>query len=112
MRLSVDRTMLFDAVVKYDVLTGAKQTQPFGGNVFGSEMTVVPRPDASAEDDAWLTMFAYNGDTDGAEVWIYDAADLSAGPACRLGIPARVPLGFHATWVSGARMRAAARPAD
>ncbi len=72
---------------------------------------MVPRPGARAEDDAWLTMFAYNSHTDLAEVWIYDAADLSTGPICRLGVPARVPLGFHATWVSGERMRAAARPA-
>ncbi|MFD0361181.1 carotenoid oxygenase family protein [Nocardia sp. GCM10030253] len=108
MRLSVDHTMLFDAVIKYDVVTGAKQTQPFGPGIAGSELTVVPRPDATAEDDAWLTMFAFNTDTQKSEVWIYDAADLGAGPVCRIGIPARVPLGFHATWVSGERMRSAA----
>ncbi|NNH71853.1 9-cis-epoxycarotenoid dioxygenase [Nocardia uniformis] len=112
MRLSVDRTMLFDAVIKYDVLTGAKQTQPFGAGIFGSELTVVPRPNGGGEDDAWLTMFAHNSHTDLGEVWIYDAADLAAGPVCRLGLPMRVPLGFHATWVSGERMRAAARTVD
>ncbi|MFI9503914.1 carotenoid oxygenase family protein [Nocardia sp. NPDC052566] len=110
MRLSVDRTMLFDAVVKYDVRTGDKQTQPFGDGIFGSELTVVPRPHARDEDDAWLTMFAHNNHTGRSEVWIYDAADVTAGPICRIGLPARVPLGFHATWVSGARMRAAAQP--
>ncbi|MFI6870211.1 carotenoid oxygenase family protein [Nocardia sp. NPDC050406] len=112
MRLSVDRTMLFDAVMKYDVLTGAKQTQPFGAGIFGSELAVVPRPNAAAEDDAWLTMFAHNSHTGLGEVWIFDAADLAAGPVCRLGLPVRVPLGFHATWVSGERMRAAALPVD
>lgn len=112
MRLSVDRTMLFDAVIKYDVLTGAKQTQPFGDGIFGSELTVVPRPNATGEDDAWLTMFAHNSHTGLGEVWIFDAADLAAGPVCRLGLPMRVPLGFHATWVSGERMRAAARTVD
>ena len=40
------------------------------------------------------------------------AADLAAGPVCRLGLPVRVPLGFHATWVSGERMRAAAQPVE
>ncbi|WP_306360351.1 carotenoid oxygenase family protein [Nocardia sp. CC227C] len=110
MRLSVDRTMLFDAVIKYDVLTGAKHTQPFGDGIFGSELTVVPRADGDGEDDAWLTMFAHNAHTGLGEVWIFDAADLAAGPVCRLGLPVRVPLGFHATWVSGERMRAAARP--
>ncbi|MFB8277882.1 carotenoid oxygenase family protein [Nocardia colli] len=112
MRLSVDSTMLFDAVIKYDLRTGAKQTQPFGDGFFGSELTVVPRPDARDEDDAWLTMFAFNSHTQLSEVWIYDAADLAAGPVCRLGLPARVPLGFHATWVSGERMRAAADPVE
>ncbi|AFU00763.1 carotenoid oxygenase family protein [Nocardia brasiliensis] len=110
MRLSVDRTMLFDAVIKYDVRTGAKQTQPFGDGFFGSELTVVPRAGAVDEDDAWLTMFAFNSHTQLSEVWIYHAADLAAGPVCRLGLPVRVPLGFHATWVSGERMRAAAQP--
>ncbi|PXX60911.1 carotenoid cleavage dioxygenase [Nocardia tenerifensis] len=110
MRLSVDSTMLFDAVIKYDLRSGAKETQPFGDGVFGSELTVVPRPDARDEDDAWLTMFAFNSHTQLSEVWIYDAADLSAGPTCRLGLPTRVPLGFHATWVGGERMRAAAHP--
>ncbi|MDV3220452.1 carotenoid oxygenase family protein [Intrasporangium sp.] len=112
MRLSVDTTMLFDAVMKYDVLTGAKETKTFGPGLFGSELTVVPRPGATSEDDAWLTMFAYNSETQKSEVWVYDAADVMAGPVCRLGLPVRVPLGFHATWVSGERMRAAAEPAD
>ena len=35
----------------------------------------------------------------------------SDGPICVLDLPVRVPLGFHATWVSGERMRAAAGPA-
>ncbi|MEV0247664.1 carotenoid oxygenase family protein [Nocardia sp. NPDC050712] len=112
MRLSVDHTMLFDAIVKYDVLTGAKQTQEFGPGIAGSEVTVVPRPGGGGEDDAWLTMFATNIETGASEVWIYDAADLAAGPSCRLGVPVRVPLGFHATWVSGERMRAAAAPSE
>ncbi|MGW4244347.1 carotenoid oxygenase family protein [Nocardia sp. NPDC004722] len=110
MRLSVDRTMIFDAIIKYDIRTGAKETAPFGDGIFGSELTVVPRPGGTAEDDAWLTMFAHNNHTGLGEVWIYDAADVTAGPVCRLGLPVRVPLGFHATWVSGDRMRAAARP--
>ncbi|MFE6861428.1 carotenoid oxygenase family protein [Nocardia sp. NPDC057668] len=110
MRLSVDRTMIFDAIIKYDIVTGAKETAPFGDGFLGSELTVVPRPGGAAEDDAWLTMFAHNNHTGLSEVWIYDAADLTSGPVCRLGLPTRVPLGFHATWVAGDRMRAAAQP--
>ncbi|WP_067688779.1 carotenoid oxygenase family protein [Nocardia jejuensis] len=110
MRLSVDRTMIFDAIIKYDILSGAKETAPFGDGMYGSELTVVPRDGGNREDDAWLTMFVHNCHTDLAELWIYDAANMTDGPVCRLGLPVRVPLGFHATWVSGDRMRAAARP--
>ena len=36
-----------------------------------------------------------------SEVEVLDARDVTAGPLCRLQLPVRVPLGFHATWVPG-----------
>ena len=57
-------------------------------------------------------MFCYDSESDRSQVWIYSAQRVSEGPICVLGLPVRVPLGFHATWVSGERMRAAAAPAN
>ena len=39
-------------------------------------------------------------DTSGEEVWIFDAADITAGPLCRLGHP-ELDFAFtvHSTWV-------------
>jgi carotenoid cleavage dioxygenase len=36
-----------------------------------------------------------------SEVVVLDASDLGAGPVARVLLPARVPIGFHATWVRG-----------
>jgi carotenoid cleavage dioxygenase-like enzyme len=35
---------------------------------------------------------------------VLDARDVSSGPVCRIRLPVRVPLGFHATWVPGERL--------
>ena len=132
MRLKVDQTLLFDALMKYDVLTGTNEIHEFGPGNYGSEVVFIPRDGATAEDDGYLSMFCYNSATGRSEVWIYSAQRVEVvlayhvgplrgqhsaqcvadGPICVLGLPVRVPLGFHATWVSGERMRAAARPAQ
>jgi carotenoid cleavage dioxygenase-like enzyme len=112
MRLKVDQTLLFDALMKYDVLTGTNEIHEFGPGNYGSEVVFIPRDGATAEDDGSLSMFCYNSATGRSEVWIYSAQRVTDGPICVLGLPVRVPLGFHATWVSGERMRAAARPAQ
>jgi carotenoid cleavage dioxygenase-like enzyme len=111
MRLKVDQTLLFDALMKYDVLTGSTEIHEFGPGNYGSEVVFIPRAGATAEDDGYLTMYCYNSGTGRSEVWVYAAQRVSDGPICVLGLPVRVPLGFHATWVSGERMRAAAGPA-
>ena len=39
-----------------------------------------------------------------SEVHVLDARDMTAEPVCRLRLPVRVPLGFHATWIPGERL--------
>ncbi|SDJ41069.1 carotenoid cleavage dioxygenase [Frankineae bacterium MT45] len=109
MRLKVDQTLLFDALMKYDVLTGSNEIHEFGAGNYGSEVVFIPRAGATGEDDGYLAMYCYRSDTGRSEVWIYSAQRVSDGPICVLGLPVRVPLGFHATWVSGDRMRSAAQ---
>jgi carotenoid cleavage dioxygenase-like enzyme len=110
MRLKVDQTLLFDALMKYDVLTGTNEVHEFGPGNYGSEVVFIPRAGATTEDDGYLSMYCYNSATGRSQVWLYAAQRVSDGPICVLELPVRVPLGFHATWVSGERMRAAAIP--
>ena len=73
----------------------------FGAGIYGSECPFAPSTVARQEDDGYLLSFIQDEVNDRSELWIYDARDVLAGPCARLGIPQRVPLGFHACWVEG-----------
>ena len=106
MRISDQPTLLFDGIVKYDTATGATDRYWFGTGRWGSEAPFAPRPGGTAEDDGWLLSFVHDEIEDRSEVVVLDAADLAAGPVARVLLPARVPIGFHATWVRGDQLAA------
>lgn len=94
-------TNLFDGLVKYDNLTGAKQTYYYGDHRYGSEAPFAPRDGSTGEDDGYLVSFVTDEREQRSEVQILDASDITKGPVARVLLPQRVPLGFHATWVRG-----------
>ncbi len=106
--LATTRTLGFDGLVKYDTDTGHAEHLPLGPGRFGSEMAFAPREGATAEDDGYLVTFVRDEAEGRSELWILDARQLTAGPIARLHVPARVPLGFHATWVTGRDLDAVA----
>ena len=101
MRISDEATLLFDGIVKYDTETGAADRHWFGPGRWGSEAPFAPRPGGTAEDDGWLVSFVHDEAEQRSEVVVLDASDLAAGPVARVLLPARVPIGVHATWVRG-----------
>lgn len=104
MHISSKETLLFDGLVKYDTETGQAQTYWFGEGRWGSEAPFAPRPGSAGEDDGYLISYVCNERDGSSEVHIVDAGAVAEGPVCRLGIPFRVPLGFHATWIDGSRL--------
>ena len=106
MRISDQPTLLFDGIVKYDTRTGTTDRHWFGSGRWGSEAPFAPRPGGTAEDDGWLVSFVHDEVEQRSEVVVLDAADLAAGPVARVLLPARVPIGFHATWVRGDQLPA------
>jgi carotenoid cleavage dioxygenase len=104
MHISPEKTLLFDGVTKYDAQLGRAETYWFGDGKWGSEAPFAPRPGSTAEDDGYLVSYVYDERDQSSEVHILDAAAVTDGPLCRLGIPFRVPLGFHATWVDSSRL--------
>ncbi|MYW06592.1 carotenoid oxygenase family protein [Streptomyces sp. SID3343] len=92
-------TLLFDGIVRYDLHTGERQDHRFGAGRWGSEAPFAARDDSTGEDDGYLVSFVTDEREGRSEVVVLDAADLAAGPVCRVLLPVRVPVGFHATWV-------------
>ena len=91
----------FHGIVKYDLETGTPEVTDYGDGIFGSEAPFIPRPGATEEDDGWLVTFVTHVDSWASQCWIYDARNLSSGPIAKVGLPGRVPAGFHATWLPG-----------
>lgn len=95
---------LFDGFVRHDVDTGDDQVLRLPDGVYGSEVGVARRPDASAEDDVWVTTLTTDVANDRSECWILDGRRISDGPVARLRLPERISSGTHAAWAPGAAL--------
>lgn len=91
----------FEGLVRYDLTDGSTVRYDYGPGVFGSEAPFAPRPGATGEDDGYLVTFVTDVRDWSSAVWVFDAAELAAGPLAKVRLPQRVPAGFHATWVPG-----------
>jgi carotenoid cleavage dioxygenase len=105
MHISPEKTLLFDGLMKYDVRSGSAETYWYGDGRWGSEAPFAPRPGSTEEDDGYLLSYVYDERENRSDVEVIDARDVTAGPLCTIRLPVRVPLGFHATWVPGERLR-------
>ena len=85
--------------IKYDLGDFSAKTVELGPGRQGSEAVFVADPSGSSEDDGWLLACVYDQTTDSSEVLILDASTLSEEPVARVLLPARVPMGFHGSWV-------------
>jgi carotenoid cleavage dioxygenase len=67
-----------------------------------SEPVFVPRESAATEDDGYLLSIWWNRSTQLSEFLVHDAAGLQRTPLARVPLPARLPFGFHGSWVDAA----------
>ena len=44
--------------------------------------------------------YVYDSARDGSDLVMLDASDFAAQPVARIGLPQRVPYGFHGNWIS------------
>ncbi|MEM6724352.1 MAG: carotenoid oxygenase family protein [Bacteroidota bacterium] len=88
----------FEGAVKIDHETGKVQHQRFnGGNA--SELTFIPRPGATEEDDGWLIGFVFDPATVRSRLVILNGKDFDGEPAASIWIPdVYVPIGTHGGW--------------
>lgn len=62
------------------------------------------RPNARSDDDGYLPSLWWNREAALTELLIHDADDLVDQPLARVGLPVRVPNGFHGNWADQATL--------
>ncbi len=94
-------TLAFDGLVRHDLRNGATTTHHYDHGWLGNEAVFAPSSDPrrTGESDGYLITFVTNEHNGASEVHVFDPTNLAAGPVTRLGIPVRIPLGYHTEWV-------------
>lgn len=90
----------FTGLLKYDVKHGTSETVDYGHGMLTMETVFVPSAGSSAEDDGWLMAYVHDATTERCDVVIRHAQNL-ADPVATIHLPARVPFGFHSSWIAG-----------
>jgi carotenoid cleavage dioxygenase-like enzyme len=87
------------ALVKYDLQTAAAAVHDCGPGRVPGEGIFVPASAAAGEDAGWILAYVYDAGRDGSDLIILDAADFATKPIATIGLPQRVPYGFHGNWI-------------
>ena len=101
----ISDVLRFDGVIKYDTEKGTSDTHYYGEGVFGSESPFIPKKNAKSEDDGYVITFVTDERNDQSKVLILDAQNISDKPLAEIELPQKVPLGFHACWVEGHKLK-------
>jgi carotenoid cleavage dioxygenase-like enzyme len=88
-----------NALLKHDLARGTTQAHEFGPDATAGEAVFVPATPDSAEDDGYVMAFVHNPDRGAADLVILAAQDFGGEPVARVHLPARIPLGFHGSWI-------------
>jgi carotenoid cleavage dioxygenase-like enzyme len=89
-----------NAVFKHDLAHGTAETHEFGKDATVGEAVFAPSAPDSAEDDGYVMAYVHNPDRGATDLVILAARDFTAEPVARVHLPARVPLGFHGSWLA------------
>lgn len=96
----------FTGLVKYDLETGGYQAWSEGPQFYYNEPGFAPADNPQTEDDGYLVSFVWNPREVRSEIQVFNCrgTEFGRGPVARVLLPQRVPNGFHATYVSAARL--------
>ena len=88
-----------NAILKHDLDHGTVQAHEFGRDATVGEAVFAPASPDAAEDDGYVLAFAHNPERGAANLVILAGQDFTAEPVARIHLPARIPLGFHGSWI-------------
>jgi len=107
---SEKKTLQWYGIRKYDLDSGAclGNWSDDPENSWYSEPWFAAADNPQSEDHGYVISFQWNEKLSRETLDIFDARDVSAGPVAQVLIPHRIPIGFHACWMSAIRLTACA----
>ena len=88
-----------NALLKHDLVAGTVAAHDFGRDATVGEGVFAPAGPDAGEDDGYVIAFVHNPDRGASDLVILAAQDFTAEPVARVHLPARIPLGFHGSWL-------------
>jgi len=89
----------YEGLVKYDLARDEVQRFDPGEGRSPGEPVFVRASDGAAEDEGWILSVVHDAADDRSDLVILDATSFAGPPVATVHLPARVPFGFHGSWV-------------
>ena len=89
----------FEGLVKYDFDRDVSERYDPGEGRSPGEPVFVRAADGAGEDEGWVLSVVYDATRDRSDLVILDATSFAGPPVATVHLPARVPFGFHGSWV-------------
>ncbi|WP_327583046.1 carotenoid oxygenase family protein [Nonomuraea sp. NBC_00507] len=87
-----------NTLIKHDLDHGTQEMRQFGRGAYVGEPVFVAS--GQAEDDGYVLSYVNNPARGAADLVILSAQDFTGEPVATVHLPARVPLGFHGSWIA------------
>ncbi len=94
---------VFDAIVHYDLASGARRAHRLPRGSSTGEPVFVPRSPEAAEGEGFLLALVYRAGEGRSDLLVLDAQNVEAEPLATALLPHRIPYGFHGNWVPAHR---------
>jgi carotenoid cleavage oxygenase len=89
----------FTGLVQYDLVRDSAVRYEPGPGRSVSEPVFVRAADGGGEDEGWVLTVVYDATTDTSDLVILDGTSFGGPPVAVVHLPARVPFGFHGSWI-------------
>jgi len=89
----------FEGLVKYDFERDVSERFDPGDGRSPGEPVFVRAADGAGEDEGWVLSVVHDPARDRSDLVILDATSFAGPPVATVHLPARVPFGFHGSWV-------------
>ena len=90
-------------LIKYDLVRDESIRFDPGEHRSPGEPVFVKAADGRGEDEGWILSVVYDATRDASDLVILDATSFAGPPVATVHLPARVPFGFHGSWVPTGR---------